>query len=78
MEYYSALKRNPFQSVLMSWVSLEPIIHSEVIQKDKDKYHSLIHIYTESKRTVLKNLFKGQQWRNIENDLWTWGEGRRG
>ena len=38
MEYYSAIKRNTFESVLMRWVNLEPIIHSEVNQKDKEKY----------------------------------------
>ena len=39
MEYYSAIKRNTFESVLMRWMNLEPIIQSEVSQKDKDKYH---------------------------------------
>ena len=37
MEYYSAIKRNPFESVLMRWMNLEPIIQSEVSQKEKDK-----------------------------------------
>ena len=45
MEYYSALKRNAFESVLMRWINLEPIIQSEVRQKDKNKYHILMHIY---------------------------------
>ena len=35
MEYYSAIKQNTFESVLMRWIKLEPIIQSEVIQKDK-------------------------------------------
>ena len=64
MEYYSAIKRNTFESVLTRWMNLEPIIHSEVSQKEKDKYHILTHIYTESRKMVLKNLFTGQQWRN--------------
>ena len=34
MEYYPAIKRNPFESVLMRWMNLEPIIQSEVSQKD--------------------------------------------
>ena len=38
MEYYSALERNAFESVLMKWMNLEPIIQSEVSQKEKDKY----------------------------------------
>ena len=38
-------KRNTFESVLMRWINLEPIIQSEVSQKEKDKYHILTHIY---------------------------------
>ena len=45
MEYYSAIKRNTFESVLMRWMNLEAIIQSEVNQKEKDKYHILTHIY---------------------------------
>ena len=45
MEYYSAIKRNAFESVLMRWMNLEPIIQSEVIQKEKDKYCILMHIH---------------------------------
>ena len=45
MEYYSAIKKNSCESVLMRWMKLESIIQSEVIQKDKDQYSILIHIY---------------------------------
>ena len=45
MEYYSAMKRNAFESVLMRWMNLEPIVQSEVSQKEKDKYGILMHIY---------------------------------
>ena len=45
LEYYSALERNTFESVLMRWMNLEPIIQSEVSQKEKDKYHFLMHVY---------------------------------
>ena len=44
-EYYSALKKNGFQSVLMRWMKLEPIIQSEVSQKEKHQYSILTHIY---------------------------------
>ena len=37
MEYYSAIKRNTFESCLMRWMNLDPIIQSEVSQKEKDK-----------------------------------------
>ena len=45
MEYYSAIKRNTFDSVLMRWMKLELIIQSEISQKEKHKYHILMHIY---------------------------------
>ena len=45
MEYYSAIKRNAFESVLMRWMNLESIIQSEASQKEKDKYRILTHIY---------------------------------
>ena len=38
MEHYSAIKRNTFESVLMRWMNLEPVIQTEVSQKEKDKY----------------------------------------
>ena len=44
MEYYSAIKRNAFKSVLMRWMNLEPITQNEVSQREKDKYHILTHI----------------------------------
>ena len=45
IEYYLAIKRTAFESVLMRWMNLESIIQSEVSQKEKDKYHILTHIY---------------------------------
>ena len=44
MDYYLAIKRNTFESVLMRWMNLEPIIQGEVSQKEKDKYCILTHI----------------------------------
>ena len=44
MDHYSAIKRNIFESVLMRWIKLEPIIQSEVSQKEEDKYCTLTHI----------------------------------
>ena len=38
MEYYSAMKRNAFESVLMRQMNLEPIILSEVSQKEEHNY----------------------------------------
>ena len=45
VEYYSAIKKNTFESVLMRWMKLEPIIQSEVSQKGKYQYTILTHIY---------------------------------
>ena len=45
LEYYSAIKKNALESVLMRWMNLEPIIQSEVSQNEKDKYCTLAHIY---------------------------------
>ena len=45
MEYYSAIKRSVCESVLTRWIHLEPIIQSEVSQKEKEKYNILMHIY---------------------------------
>ena len=40
MEYYSAIKKNTFVAVLMRWMKLEPIIQSEVSQKEKQDFSS--------------------------------------
>ena len=45
MVYYSAIKKNAFESVLKRWIKLEPIIQSKVSQKEKHQYSILTHIY---------------------------------
>ena len=45
MEYYSAIKKNTFESVLVRWMKLEPIIQSEVSQEERHQYSILTHIY---------------------------------
>ena len=45
MDYYSTIKKNSFETVLMRCMKLEPIIQSEVSQKDKDHYSILTHIH---------------------------------
>ena len=47
----------------MRWMNLQPIVQSEVSQKEKDKYHILMYIYMESRKMLMKNLFTEQQWR---------------
>ena len=45
MEYYSAIKKNTFESVLIRWMNLEPIIQSELSQKERHQYSILMGIY---------------------------------
>ena len=45
MEYYSAIKKNTFESVLMRWMKLESIMQSEVSQKEEHQYSILTHKY---------------------------------
>ena len=58
MEYHSAIKRNTFESVLMRWMNLEPIIQSEVSQKEKYKYCILTHIYGIYKNGTEKFIYR--------------------
>ena len=63
MEYYSAIKKNTFESVLMRWMKLEPIIQSEVSQKVKHQYGILTH-YMEFRKMVMITLYARQQKRH--------------
>ena len=45
MVFYSAIKKNAFEPVLMKWMKLDPIIESEVSQKEKHQYSILTYIY---------------------------------
>ena len=45
MEYYADIKKNTFESVLMRWMKLEPIIQREVSQEEKHQYSILTHMY---------------------------------
>ena len=45
VEYYSAIKKNTFESVLMRWMKLDSVIQSEVSQKGKHQYSILMHIF---------------------------------
>ena len=57
MEYYSAITRNAFESVLVRWMNLEPVIHNEVRKRKTNIVY--LHICMESKKMVLINLFAG-------------------
>jgi len=75
MEYYSVIKSNTFESVVMKWMKLEPIIQSEVSQKEKDKYHILIHINGILKNDTEVYLQGNNGETDIENRLVDMGRG---
>jgi len=64
MEYYSAIKKDTFESVLMRWMKLEAIIQREVSQKEKHQYSILTHIYMEFRKMVTTTLYARQQKRH--------------
>ena len=78
MEYYSAIKKNTFESVLMRWMKLEPIVQSEVSQKEKHQYSILMHIYIEFIKTIMITLYARQQKRHrcLEQSFGLYGRGR--
>ena len=72
-------KKNIFESVLMRWMNLEPMIQREVSQKEKDKYHILTHIYGIQKNGAEEFIYRAAMEKQTQRiDSWTWGEGRRG
>ena len=74
MEYYSAIKKNTFESVLTRWMKLEPIIQSEVSQKEKHQYNILMHIYGILKdgnnNPVCETAKETQMYRTVFWTLW--------
>ena len=80
MDYYSAIKKNSFESVLTRWMKPEPIIQSEVSQKEKHQYSILTHIYGILKdgnnNPICKTEKETQMYRT---DFWTpWKKARVG
>ena len=58
MKYYSAIKLQALESVLMRWMNIEPIIQIEVNQKEKDKYHIQMHIYIIKKNDTEEFIYR--------------------
>ena len=69
-----AIKRNTFESVPMRWMSLEPVIQSEVSQKEKDKYCMLTHMHgiwkDSADEPVCRAAVEAEIWSVA---FWTWG-----
>ena len=78
MEYYSAIKKNAFESVLMRWMNLESIIQSEMCQKEKDKYYILMHTYGIYKKGSEEFIYRAaMEKQTYRTDIWTRWEKRR-
>ena len=79
MEYYSAIKKNTFESVLMRWMKLEPITQSGVSQKEKHQYSILMHIYRIQKDGNDDPICETAKETHVQNSLLdTVGEGEGG
>ena len=75
MEYYSAIKQNTFESVLMRWMKLEPIIQSEVSQKEKHQYSILTHSHLMQRvdsleKTLMLGEIEGRRRRGQQRMRW--------
>ena len=74
MEYYSAIKKNTFKSVLIRWMKLEPIIQSVVSQKEKHQFSLLMYIYGIQKdgndNPVCETAKETQMYRTVFWTLW--------
>ena len=66
-EYYSGIKRNAFECVLMRWTNLEPITQSEISQKEKSNCCILTHKYGVQKDSTDETIFRVQMGADIEN-----------
>ena len=64
MEYYSAIKRNKFESVLVMWMNLEPVIQSE-----KNKYHILTHYIWNLENCTDESIYRAGRDTDIANRL---------
>ena len=71
MEYYSAIKRNKPESVLVRWMNPGPVVQSEISQKEENKHHILTHVYGTEKNgadePICRAAIETQTWRM---DLW--------
>ena len=77
MEYYSVIKSNAFESVLMKWMNLEPTIQSEVSQKEREISYANAYIWNIYMESIKINLFVRQQCRNRYREQ-TYGHKERG
>ena len=78
IDYYSTIKRNTFESFLMRWMNQDPIIQSEVSQKENDRYRILMHIYRIQKKWYSKIDLQGSyEETDIENKIMDMERGQK-
>ena len=74
VEYYSTTDRNEFQSVLVRWMSLEPVIQSDISQKEKNKYCTITCVCGIYKNGTDEPICRAAMDSQTQRaDLWTWG-----
>ena len=82
MEYYTAIKKNAFESLLIRWMKLEPIIQSKVSQKENHQYSILMHIYgilKDGNDDPICETEKQKETQMYRTDFWTlWEKARVG
>ena len=78
MKYQPAIKRKSLESVLMRWMNLEPVIQSEVSQKEKDKYHILMNIYGIQKDGTDEPICRAAKEKHKEQTWTQWGKETEG
>ena len=69
-------KKNSFESVLMRWMNLKPIIYR--VKEVRETNIAYEHMCMESRKMVLMNLFAGQKWRHRHRKQTCGQSGRRG
>ena len=78
MEYYSAIKGNETGSFVMMWMNLESVIQNEISQKEKNKYHILLHICGIYKNDIDDLICKTEiETQTQRTNVWVGGNGYR-
>ena len=74
VEYYSTTDKNEFQSILLRWMSLEPVIQSDISQKEKNKYYVITCVYGIQKNGTDEPICgAAMESQTQRTDLWTGG-----
>ena len=72
MEYYSTIKKNKFESVLVRWMNLELVIQSEISQKEKNRYSVIMHVCRIWKNGIDEPIWReGMEMQIYSMNLWT-------